>query len=452
MLGFARWLGMLVMTVTLLCGARASAQDTPRAPLHGSCAELPASERQGVARRQSMDDMEVSELLVRLQRPTFVSPPRTSGPTTVGIALEVLEISELDAGTNTFTMEGYLDLVWCDPREAFDPDKVGADREIFLERDAEKELDYIWWPDFYFANEVGPRRVENEELILSPDGTVEYRERFGVTLATDFAMRQFPFDTQQLEIHLQSFAWKTDDLVFVVQDNVLELSPEFEILEWDVVGFDEHTSGVGDGEYSELIAELTVSRDPGFYITKIMIPARDHRGLVVGGVLDDRRNTRRTHERVVHRSADLGGVPVHRLGEPTPAHLRHVPRRLRASVVRGHGADHRRERAGQLTRALEPTHDGHTSRPALSPALPPRLPGRHGRAGALLPAPHVVAGFAPNASATHNDTLSGEAPTFPRASVALGVQLLPHEDGPKEPLSPSPTVRTGWTATTRRAV
>lgn len=98
------------------------------------------------------------------------------------ISLYVYEIGDLDPGENTFFMEGFLDLRWCDSRLQFNVTQDNTTTKYFLEEDAEKELQYIWFPDVFFVNELLPRRVENEEVIIDSDGTIEYREKFGVKL------------------------------------------------------------------------------------------------------------------------------------------------------------------------------------------------------------------------------------------------------------------------------
>lgn len=283
------WLGLVAIGVVLLWGrGEAAPPEAPEAPADppvridrqpGACG--PGAQASGRA-KADLSGLPLNELLLRLEKPTFVSPPRTDGPTTVGIALHVYEISDIDPATNTFAMEGYVDLLWCDPREAFDPGEIGVSREIFLEKDADRELEFIWWPDFYFVNEVGPRRVENEELIILPDGTIEYREKFGVTLAAEFDMRKFPFDTQILEVEVESFAWSSESLVFELQPDIIEFSNDFEIPEWSMVDVRETIQLKQEPrdrhEYSELVAQIEVRRDPGFYVTKIMLPL----GIIVG--------------------------------------------------------------------------------------------------------------------------------------------------------------------------
>jgi hypothetical protein len=217
-----------------------------------------------------------AEILVMLNEPVYVSQPNPDGATPVGIGLYVIEIADIDPSDNTFQVDGFLDLTWCDPRERFDPEETGVEKEIFLEHDVELKLQRMWWPDIEFVNEIQPRQMENEELIIEPDGSIEYREKFSAKLATDFNMQRFPFDTQTLIIEIESFAWSSKDLIFVVEDDIVGFSDEFSIPEWEIIGIQEHLETKQEvrdrNPYSELVVEITVERDPGFYLTKIMIP------------------------------------------------------------------------------------------------------------------------------------------------------------------------------------
>ncbi|MEA5469614.1 hypothetical protein [Spirulina sp. 06S082] len=241
------------------------------------CSEVPYGKSTDRNQKKAqLAALPLNELLVELDLPHFVSPPNPVEATQVGIGLFVEEISELSASDNSYAMEGFLDLIWCDSRLNFEPKQAGWQKEIFLEKDAEKKLERIWWPDLHFINEITPRQIENEELIIEPDGTIEYQERFFITLASEFEMRRFPFDTQKLLLELESFAWSSDYLVFQVEEDFIGFSSEFSIPEWKIINIEEHLEtkrGLRDkNDFSQLVAEITVQRDPGSYITKIIIP------------------------------------------------------------------------------------------------------------------------------------------------------------------------------------
>ena len=207
---------------------------------------------------------------------TFVSSPNLDGPTMVHIGLYVDEITEVDESNNSFKMQGFLDLIWCDPRLAFNPEEMGTNVEIFLEDDAHEELNNIWWPNLEFVNEHEPVSIENLTLLVHPDGTVEYRSKFGGHLASNFDLHSFPFDEQDLLVEIESFEWASDTMVFLSQDGMVGFSAEFHIPEWHVTGITERIESKKEprdhNELSEFVATIHVKRDPGVYTTKVMIP------------------------------------------------------------------------------------------------------------------------------------------------------------------------------------
>lgn len=140
----------------------------------------------------------------------FVEPPNPDGPVLVDLGLYIIEITAINIADNTFRMEGFLDLIWCDPRLAYAVTPTGRQEEIFLEEAALNKIQEIWWPDIEFVNEAGASEIENTELIILPDGTINYQHRFNAELENNYDLRQFPFDRQLLEIEIESFAWDTD--------------------------------------------------------------------------------------------------------------------------------------------------------------------------------------------------------------------------------------------------
>lgn len=207
---------------------------------------------------------------------TFVTAPNLDGPTNVSIGMYVNEITEVDESANSFRMQGFLDLIWCDPRLSFDPSEVGTDVEIFLEEDAHDELREIWWPNLDYVNAVDEIDIENLVLLVHPDGTVEYRSKIGGHFSTNFDLRSFPFDEQDLLVEIESFEWASDTMVFLEQDGIVGFSEEFRIPEWYVTDISEHVESKKEprdhSEFSEFVASIHVKRDPGVYTTKVMIP------------------------------------------------------------------------------------------------------------------------------------------------------------------------------------
>jgi hypothetical protein len=227
------------------------------------------------------ESLPLNELMMHLDHPAYVSPPNKYGvddvgPVIVDVGLFIHQISHVDVGFNSYFMEGFVDLVWCDSRLRFDNDFHYNKKHYYLEQDAAAELEEIWWPDISFVNEIGKRTTENQELVIEWDGTIEYREKFAVHLTTNFETRQFPFDKQVLVAEIESFAWNSTTLVFHVEEDLVGFSHNFRIPEFKMTGIDEHVEVKMEPRdrypFSDLVTEFYIQRTPGYYVTKVIVP------------------------------------------------------------------------------------------------------------------------------------------------------------------------------------
>lgn len=209
--------------------------------------------------------------------PVFVTPPHT--PTKVEVGMYLISLVEVSAPSEsfpTFKAEIFLDLEWHDPRLAFSEESIGTEREVFLEHEAELELERIWWPDIEFENEQGERHTESRELVIHHDGHVEYSERFQGVFTVDMELIKFPFDHQNLTIHAESFSWDDRYVVFEPLPEKTGFNEDFKTLEWTL--HDVHTEVHAkkevrsDEAFSEYVYSVNVDRDPGYYLYKIVIP------------------------------------------------------------------------------------------------------------------------------------------------------------------------------------
>jgi len=217
-----------------------------------------------------------SNSITNADGPTFVTSPNVNGSTKVHIGLYVDQITEMDEGANSYKMQGFLDLIWCDPRLSFDVSETGTKVETYLEDDAFEKLNNMWWPNLEFVNEIEPISFEARTLLIHSDGTVEYRAKFGGYMASTYNLHSFPFDEQDLFVKIESFEWANDTMTFLTQEGIIGFSDEFYIPEWYVSNVDEHVELKKEPRdhtaFSQFIATIHVKRDPGVYTTKVMIP------------------------------------------------------------------------------------------------------------------------------------------------------------------------------------
>lgn len=203
-----------------------------------------------------------------------LAPPTAEGPVPVDFGLYLVEIAGIEPVDGEFLVEAVLDLVWCDPRLAFDPAEAGTRRRVYA--GAVNRLDEIWWPEPDLANGEGTREVHYRDLAVSADGTAEYRERFAARLSADFDLRAFPLDRQVLEIRVDSPIWPEDVLTFQPKEGSVRIAEGLELPEWHIEGVRSRSEAVReDGERelsSEVVLELEVARRPGYYLGKVLLP------------------------------------------------------------------------------------------------------------------------------------------------------------------------------------
>jgi len=207
--------------------------------------------------------------------PTSVSPPQLPTEVTVGAYLIGLsQVSEPSDPFPTVDLEVFLNLSWLDPRLASD-DENGPPR-IFQEEEAEEKLSEIWSPDIEVQNEVEQRQTESIELTIYADGSVDYEERFGATLNAELDLSTFPFDSQALDMELQSFVWDRSEISLLPNDAQTGFDVEFQTPEWKVTAV-EGLIGTGmevrdDREFSNFMFRIHAERQSGHYLLRLFLP------------------------------------------------------------------------------------------------------------------------------------------------------------------------------------
>jgi hypothetical protein len=207
--------------------------------------------------------------------PTAVTPPQR--PTQVLVGAYLIGLSRVSPPSEafpSFEVEMFIDLSWQDKRLSYVIEN--AESMVFLEEEAEEKLSEIWSPDIEIQNEIEQRITESIELIIFPDGTVQYEERFGALLNAEMDLRRFPFDKQTFDLELQSFVWDQNDLILIVNEEQLGMDTDFLTPEWvvtEVAGFSSVSSEIRDDQaISTYTFRIQASRYAGHYLLRIMTP------------------------------------------------------------------------------------------------------------------------------------------------------------------------------------
>ena len=271
-----RWLllaGILLLALVLIFspGARTASVHKPWSYVASDL----AVEKESMAACPQVQYRARESQMIEEDAPSL-TPPNPAGATLVDLGLYINNIVAIQEVENTFQIEGFLESVWCDPRLAFPPDDVGEAPKVYLEANALALLERIWHPDLSFVNEVGGRSIENEELLVFAGGTVQYEEKFSVILATNFDLLKFPFDTQQLLVEIESFAWDANFLQFHIEERKVGFREEFELPTWQIQRVETAVVEVREvrdrAPFSEFRMTITVLRRYGYHLWKVLVP------------------------------------------------------------------------------------------------------------------------------------------------------------------------------------
>jgi hypothetical protein len=257
---------LLGMTLTVLMGAWIQVQAAP-VPGHSSFA---------VGQRNAKSTLPCFPL-EQLPKDALAPPlPANEGPLMVDVHLHVDEIPMIASTEDNYTLAGFLDVAWCDPRLA--ASLAPHEKERVLANDGATDvLASIWNPQITFINEEGEAVGDDLTLTINRDGRVELQRRMQVTLASNFDVRRFPFDRQLLEGDIASFSWDSKVVRLLDGKDNVTISRAFDIPDWDVIGssskvIEYDDPDHGDDIFSLLKFKLEVARKSSFYLNKIFIP------------------------------------------------------------------------------------------------------------------------------------------------------------------------------------
>ena len=216
----------------------------------------------------------VPEILDRVVTPMGDAVIAT--PIDVAIGAKLQQISNIDQKAERYEAVYSIRMDWQDPALAFRPDDCQCEFQIYTAKDfiAFATAQEIHWPAFTILNQQNNRWIQNDYVVVFPDGRATYFERFTTNLqAPDFDFRHFPFDTQQFFIRIDSL-YGTRFIKFTPSD-FSEVGAQLGEEEWFVIDHEtevvEEASSLGNVT-SNFVFRFFAKRHLSFYIFRIFLP------------------------------------------------------------------------------------------------------------------------------------------------------------------------------------
>jgi Neurotransmitter-gated ion-channel ligand binding domain/Neurotransmitter-gated ion-channel transmembrane region len=191
-------------------------------------------------------------------------------PVVVKVGLYVSNLAEINQGSETFDVAGYLFYTWRDGRLAYNAKQMGTNARTV-------KLEDIWHPAVEMVN-FKESKASDTTVTIAPDGTVTAQERFSKTLSSGLDLRRFPFDREHLQVVIESLLYPLNDVRFTADKGKLAIGKDsfVSLSEWTIQGI----QGL-DGksffppeqqDYSRVTMDVSIQRNSGFYLFKVMMP------------------------------------------------------------------------------------------------------------------------------------------------------------------------------------
>lgn len=216
--------------------------------------------------------MQIQLLLVALllagtcQAELSSRPDPESGPTLVKVHGFLVDLDGIDSANQSYDANFFLELRWSDPRLA---DPSATERSL--------PLGSLWHPGVLLVNQIFVRKSLPELVTVSPGGQVTYRQQFIGRLSQPLALRDFPFDSQKLQLQFSSIHAESDQLVFQIDEGTDNgMSTRLSIADWKANNWTlapaAYQPSPSAPPLSGFSFEIDVERESDYYLIKVLIP------------------------------------------------------------------------------------------------------------------------------------------------------------------------------------
>ncbi len=242
--------------------------------------EQSSNDRLNIQKISNMNSSGEYRLLVGFNAPEVLSGSAEPGgipvlqePIVVKVGFELDQITGVDQRSENYGIVGNIWMEWTDPELAFSPDECNCSYKLYRSIDEFVGAEGTRWPEFTLFNQQERRWTQNLLILVTPDGTATYFERFWVTLqAPDFNFRDYPFDEQQFYVRIDSLYPETN-YVYTPWEERTVIGSQLGEEEWYITEYNATTESVTlTNVNSRYSFGFLAQRHLEYYILRILIP------------------------------------------------------------------------------------------------------------------------------------------------------------------------------------
>lgn len=198
-----------------------------------------------------------------------VRPDPKGTPTRAEIGIYVLDVVAINDALQSFEVDVMMNIRWRDPRLAFSIEETGLE-ELVL------PLERVWSADLGALNQREVESLLPKVVHVEPDGLVSFAQRLQATLASPLDLREFPFDSQVLPIHIVAYRYGPGEIDFVLNEELTGSRGDFTVSGWVIELDESRVEPVGlpgvDGQFAGVSFFLQARRQSSYFGLTMMVP------------------------------------------------------------------------------------------------------------------------------------------------------------------------------------
>jgi hypothetical protein len=194
-------------------------------------------------------------------------------PIKIKVGVELDQISAINQKDQNFDVVAAIQMQWVNPSLGFSPEQCNCSFKIYRSIDQFVQEYGSAFPEFTIFNQQGNRWTQNEIILVQPNGTATYFERFWVKLqAPDFDFRKYPMDSQDFYIRIDSL-YPKDYYTYEIWPEKTKIGTQLGEEEWYITASDANVSSVDiQGAKSSSSFHIQAQRHLSYYVLRILLP------------------------------------------------------------------------------------------------------------------------------------------------------------------------------------
>ncbi|CAH1774888.1 unnamed protein product [Owenia fusiformis] len=196
----------------------------------------------------------------------------------VTFTLMLNRIVELDERQQLLTTSAFLEQIWVDKKLSWEVDDYGGVESLRISGDA------IWCPDTFIFNNAEDTKdnkdslafIKDSYLIVNHKGIVMWTVPVKLKTLCKVDITYFPFDDQECSLHIGSWAYNQNGVLFLPSNNATDLSTYVDNSEWVMryitMTINSNSSEALNSPVAEVTYKLYIRRKTVYYVFNILVP------------------------------------------------------------------------------------------------------------------------------------------------------------------------------------